>query len=118
MHLMNWDTLCMPKKQGGANLKSAKDMNHALMAKPAWRLLTRTRNAWIDVLWAEYGIKAEDGAQLKGRQRSSNTWRGVIWGRSCSGEGCVGVWVMGGLLPSRRIDGWMRLHCARCCRAK
>lgn len=32
VHLLRWDTLCLPKKQGGANLKPTKDMNQAMLA--------------------------------------------------------------------------------------
>lgn len=33
VHLLDWDSLCKPKEIGGANLKSAKEMNQALMSK-------------------------------------------------------------------------------------
>lgn len=35
VHLLSWEVLGKPKKQGGANLKLAKDVNHALLAKLA-----------------------------------------------------------------------------------
>lgn len=35
VHLVDWDSLCKPKDMGGANLKSTKDMNRALMEKLA-----------------------------------------------------------------------------------
>lgn len=71
VHLINWEILCLPKEQGGANLKPSKDMNRALMAKLAWRLLKCTGSAWCDTLRKKYGVQAEDGAYFKGRQRSS-----------------------------------------------
>lgn len=40
MQLLNWETFCKPKKLGKANLKLARDTNHALLAKMAWRVLT------------------------------------------------------------------------------
>lgn len=40
VHLINWETLIRPKDLGGANLKSAKEMNWALLAKLSWRILT------------------------------------------------------------------------------
>lgn len=40
VHLMDWMTMCRPKRCGGANLRMAKDMNQAMLAKLAWRVLT------------------------------------------------------------------------------
>lgn len=70
VHLLKWDTLFLLKKQGGANLKHAKDMNQALLAMMAWRLLLRANSPWCSVLIAKYGIKEEDGAHFKGTTES------------------------------------------------
>lgn len=40
--LLDWDCLCKPKELGGANLKSAMDMNRVMMAKLALRLLNHS----------------------------------------------------------------------------
>lgn len=42
VHLLSWDCLCKPKELGSTNMKSAKDMNHVLMAKLAWRVLNNS----------------------------------------------------------------------------
>lgn len=39
VHLGDWDTLCKPKHLGGVNLKANRDMNQAMLAKLAWRVL-------------------------------------------------------------------------------
>lgn len=35
VHLLSWEELCKPKKTGGVNLRSAEDVNCALLAKLA-----------------------------------------------------------------------------------
>lgn len=71
MHLLNRESLCKPKHLGGLNLKSERDMNQAMIAKLAWRVLTGHRRAWGEVLKAKYGYTTEDGACLRGKQNSS-----------------------------------------------
>lgn len=62
-HLLNWDTLTKPKRLGGANLKPARDMNCAMLAKLAWRVLNCS-----GLVWSKHGVKEEDVAYLKGRR--------------------------------------------------
>ena len=38
MHLVNWDTMCLPKNLGGLGIKKTKKMNEALLAKAGWQM--------------------------------------------------------------------------------
>lgn len=67
MHLIDWESLSKPNELGRANLKSAIDMNQALLAKLSWRILTYSRRVWSNVLRAKYGVKDEDGIRFKTR---------------------------------------------------
>lgn len=80
VHLLSWEVLRKPKELGGVNMKLAKDMNRAIMAKLAQRLLTCSGEAWCEVLCSKYGLKKEDDAHLRRKQRSSQVCRGAIWG--------------------------------------
>ena len=41
VHLVNWDQVCRPKKNGGLGIKKTSHMNQALLAKASWRILNR-----------------------------------------------------------------------------
>lgn len=77
---MDWETLYRPKGLGGANLKSAREMNCAMMEKLAWRVLNHSGDVWSGVLWAKYGVMEDDGVQFRDKYRSSQIWKRVLWG--------------------------------------
>lgn len=39
IHLVGWEEMCKPKKCGGVNVKSSRDMNRSMLAKLAWEVL-------------------------------------------------------------------------------
>lgn len=89
VHLLKWETLLKPKEQGGANIKSAREMNWALLAKLAWRIMAGDGEIWSNVIRAKYGVKESDGAHFRGRQRASQVWKGAIWGAELLRQGMV-----------------------------
>lgn len=46
IHLVKWENLIKPNEMGGINLKVAKEMNWAVLAKLAWRLLSCEGEVW------------------------------------------------------------------------
>lgn len=72
--MLCWEEMCKPKKIGGVNLRSTKDVNCALLARLALRVLTCVGDAWCESLKAKYGVTAEDGAHLRPKQRSTQIW--------------------------------------------
>lgn len=75
VHLINWETMIMPKLMGGANIKMAQRMNWELLAKLAWRMLHSKGALWSELLKSKYGVLENDGAHLKFKSRSSQVWR-------------------------------------------
>lgn len=54
---VSWKKICFSKDQGGIGLRSLSNMNMALLAKLAWRILTVPTSVIAKVLNAKYGGK-------------------------------------------------------------
>ena len=54
MHMVNWNTVTLPKDLGGLGLHSMKDRNLAILAKLCWRLASDQRAPWAQMLAAKY----------------------------------------------------------------
>ncbi|CAL1381562.1 unnamed protein product [Linum trigynum] len=78
IHLVDWDTLCQPKEEGGLGLRSATRMNEAFMMKIAWRLMTEADSLWARVVRSKYLRRTDGGWQPRTEGRLSNLWRGVL----------------------------------------
>lgn len=46
MHMVNWNTVTLPKDLGGLGLHSMKDRNLAILAKLCWRLASDQGAPW------------------------------------------------------------------------
>ncbi|KAK2662858.1 hypothetical protein Ddye_001432 [Dipteronia dyeriana] len=58
IHLINWDTVCLPKCKGGLGIKKTKLMNQTLLAKAGWRLHQNEKGLWGGILMDKYAIKS------------------------------------------------------------
>lgn len=45
-HLLNWETITLPKDKGGFNIRSARDNNVAMLSKLGWRILKEDKAPW------------------------------------------------------------------------
>jgi len=80
-HLLSWRKICKPKAEGGIGLRSARDMNKALVAKVGWRLLQDKESLWARVVRKKYKVGGvQDTSWLKPQPRWSSTWRSVAVG--------------------------------------
>lgn len=80
VHLLDWATLCRTKKEGGAGLRRAEDMNRALLAKLGWRMLVCGDEAWCKLIKSKYGVTSKTPPFGRHGQRDSHVWRGISWG--------------------------------------
>lgn len=54
MHMVNWNTVSLPKKLGSLGLYSMKHKNQAILAKLCWRLANDEDSLWAKMLVAKY----------------------------------------------------------------
>ncbi|KAL9859832.1 putative RNA-directed DNA polymerase [Arabidopsis thaliana] len=80
-HLLSWNRICRPKSEGGLGIRSAREMNKALLAKLGWRLLKDKSSLWAQLLRSKYKVTEVDDprwAVVKGHW--SSTWRSICVG--------------------------------------
>lgn len=74
IHLLNWNTLCRPKTNGGA-----EDMNMSLLAKLGWRVLKSGEETWCRLHREKYSFIDEGPVIFERKQKFSNIWQAIIW---------------------------------------
>ncbi|KAK6793505.1 hypothetical protein RDI58_006958 [Solanum bulbocastanum] len=53
-HWVAWDSLCLPKDEGGLGFRSLHDVLDALFAKLWWVFRTSTNSLWSEFIWNKY----------------------------------------------------------------
>jgi hypothetical protein len=73
---VSWDDICKPKKDVGLGVRDLRLVNISLLAKWRWKLLTRDRALWKDVVIAKYGSDMVGVGNLGLSQihRDASTW--------------------------------------------
>lgn len=54
IHLVAWEKVTAPKREGGLELRSMRQANVAFLAKLGWRLLAEPRKLWARVIRSKY----------------------------------------------------------------
>jgi len=86
---ISWESICIPKEDGGLGVRRVGDFNTSLLGKWCWRMLSEKGGLWYRVLRSRYG---EEGGRLKdGGNLSSPWWRTICRVREGVGSG-VGSW--------------------------
>ena len=52
--MVRWEHICQPKELGGLGVINTKILNWCLMAKWAWKTLTKQGGLWLDIFRAKY----------------------------------------------------------------
>lgn len=78
-HLVDWDTVCLSKMNGGLRLRKAKEMNHVLLAKPVWNLLTSLDSLWAEIFICKY-LKGKSLRDCETKRGDLATWRAIMYG--------------------------------------
>ncbi|XP_010445335.1 PREDICTED: uncharacterized protein LOC104727985 [Camelina sativa] len=102
-YLLAWDCVYLPKLAGGLGIRSAKQMNVALLAKVGWQLLHDKVSIWARVLRSKYKVgDIRDGTWLVAKSSWSSTWRSVGRGLREGVAPCIS-WVLG---DGRSVRFW------------
>lgn len=103
-HLVAWNTVTKPKGEGGLGIRTAQNMNKALIAKLGWRLLHDRESLWARLVRSKYKVgDFQDESWLVSKGTWSSTWRSVMTGlREVVLPGKS--WILG---DGRKIRFWM-----------
>ena len=55
-HLVSWERICKPKREGEIDIQLAKEMNVALLAKLGWRKLNTEDGLWVNILRKKFRV--------------------------------------------------------------
>lgn len=101
LHALNWDTLCMPKNQGGYGFREMQSMNKALLGRLVWNLLANPNSLCSTVLKEKYGREADWFSECVVKNSDSSLWKNLadIWKEvtnqvawDCRNGGTVSFW--------------------------
>jgi hypothetical protein len=105
MHWVGWETMKLPKEEGGLGFRDLYSFNLAMLARQSWRLLQAPDSLCAQVLRAKY---FPDGNLLSARPvvGMSYVWRSILKGLEVLKEGII--WRIGdGLNVNIWEDPWM-----------
>ena len=79
MHLVDWKSICSPKKLGGLGIADLKIKNRALLNKWLWRFSEEEDSYWRKVIVEKYNIQNNSLLPLGiNKRRCSNLWWKII----------------------------------------
>lgn len=95
-HLINWNTLMIPKGLGGLGIRKLEDMNFACIMKLGWNLRNEGNDLWCKVLLGKYKRNDSLEGNISAHPSDSPLWKSIveIWHRLSSfecwaiGDGC------------------------------
>jgi hypothetical protein len=104
-HLVNWQTICMPKDQGGLRILDLEFMNILLLAKCLWKLFNKT-GRWQQILENNY-LQHQKLCQAIVRKEDSHFFLARPHGDKTSFWRCCRVHVSDGRKISFWEDNWL-----------
>lgn len=74
---VNWDTVCLPKQEGGLGIKDLQIWNEAAVAKNLWRCFVDTKSLWIKWVHA-YRLRGDGIWNINTPASCSWSWRKLL----------------------------------------
>jgi hypothetical protein len=78
MHMINWDTLLLPKESGGLAIRHLPTMNTACLMKLGWSMREGNESLWCKVLKGKYGRNSFENSDFVAKPADSFIWKGVV----------------------------------------
>lgn len=116
--IIKWDVVTNPrKKDGGLNIKEARILNQAMLAKLGWKMMSDPETLWVRVFKNKY-LKNSSFLDVAVKPNASYVWKSIASTRDIIREGSawrigdganvqfwVDSWVPGGPLCDRVDNG-------------
>lgn len=103
--LVKWETVCLPKDYGGLGIRCTADANKALLSKLGWRLMTKEKTLWTEIMEAKY-MKNDTFLTSTSKHSNSPTWKAILSSREIIEEG-MGKIVQNGQSTMFWLDNWV-----------
>lgn len=72
--------LCTPKSAGGLGLHSIHNVNQALLAKVAWKIIDEKESLLSKFFLSKYCSK-QNFREVRAKPTATWGWKGILWGR-------------------------------------
>ena len=72
-----WQTVCLPKKEGGLGLRSFSVWNQVLCLKFIWLLLSKSPSLWVDWHWSIH-LNNKSFWTVQASQTDSSAWKKLL----------------------------------------
>ncbi|KAK9112098.1 hypothetical protein Scep_019617 [Stephania cephalantha] len=77
--MINWEEVCESQAKGGLRIHTSSQMNIALQAKIAWKILTKVPALLVKVSNAKY-LQQQSLLQAKRCSSDSSIWKAILYG--------------------------------------
>ncbi|KAL5711436.1 hypothetical protein ACHQM5_021892 [Ranunculus cassubicifolius] len=78
-HLLSWEKLCIPMKQGGLGIKRLREVNRALLSKWLWNFGKGERSLWKRLVADKYGVENGKWFTKKcNKAHGCGLWKGIM----------------------------------------
>ncbi|GJR79997.1 hypothetical protein Tco_0150782 [Tanacetum coccineum] len=92
-----WDSVCMPKHEGGLGIRRIEDFNIALMATHIWSIFTHRESLWVKWVHTDGVLRPFSVACVWDTIRSRADmvyWYNVVWFSHCIPRHAIHMWLV------------------------
>lgn len=78
MHLVAWNDICKPKKNGGLGISKVRDVNEALLCKWLWRFVFERDSLWCQVIANKYSLISDWEVETYSLPYGCSCWKATM----------------------------------------